>query len=166
MTTFNRRDVLKASALLPAALLPACNKSEPAASGSAPAASASAGLVDPSKPEVTDLRFGIIAKLRQRWVKYRDARRPAWQLDITDAHSILAFAGEIGMHGKDAALHRAATAVAARRHQSNVDLVPADVWSLIDKAKGAMSWAELARRTGCNASNSHVGKRGISRLQR
>ena len=109
------------------------------------------------------LRFGIIAKLRQRWVKYRDARRSAWQLDITDVHSILAFAAEIGIHGKEAALHRATTAATARRRQSNVDLVPAEVWSLIDKAKGAMSWAELARRTGCNASNSHVGKRGISR---
>src|SRR5882757_46669 len=56
MTTFGRRDVLKAGALLPAALaLPACNKSE-----AAPESKASA-VVDPSKPEVSDLRFGMIA---------------------------------------------------------------------------------------------------------
>ena len=109
------------------------------------------------------LRFGIIAKLRQRWVKYRDARRPSWQIDITDPRSILAFSDEIGIHGKEAALQRAVASITARRRQSNVDHVPAAVWSLIGTAKGAMSWAELARRTGCNASNSHVGKRGIAR---
>src|SRR5207342_1911725 len=46
------------------------------------------------------LRFGVIAKLRQRWVHYRDTRRPSWQLDITDAGSIRSFAAEIGIHGK------------------------------------------------------------------
>src|SRR3954468_5216839 len=61
MTTFGRRDVLKAGALLPAALaLPACNKSEAAAEAK-PKAASSAALVDPLKPEVSDLRFGMIA---------------------------------------------------------------------------------------------------------
>src|SRR5215217_2167999 len=60
MTTFGRRDVLKAGALLPAALaLPACSKSD--AATAAPTASSSAGVVDASKPEVSDLRFGMIA---------------------------------------------------------------------------------------------------------
>ncbi|MHC5731387.1 MAG: LAGLIDADG family homing endonuclease, partial [Nostoc sp.] len=31
------------------------------------------------------LRFGIIASLKKRSVKYKNTRRPAWQLDITDA---------------------------------------------------------------------------------
>ena len=109
------------------------------------------------------LRFGVIAKLRQRWVKYRDARRSSWQLDVTDAGSIRTFAEEIGMHGKEAALRRVVDSLLRRRPQSNVDHVPVEVWSLIEKAKGSMSWAELARRTGCNTSNSHVGKRAISR---
>ncbi|HYQ27731.1 MAG TPA: ABC transporter substrate-binding protein, partial [Polyangiaceae bacterium] len=62
MTTFGRRDVLKAGALLPAALaLPACSKSDAAAGAEKAAAAASAGVVDPSKPEVSDLRFGMIA---------------------------------------------------------------------------------------------------------
>src|SRR3954470_13595016 len=60
MTTFGRRDVLKAGALLPAALaLDACNKSEAAPEKAS--AAASAAPVDPLKPEVTDLRFGMIA---------------------------------------------------------------------------------------------------------
>jgi replicative DNA helicase len=109
------------------------------------------------------LRFGIIAKLRQRWVRYRDARRCSWQIDITDARSIATFASEIGIHGKQAALRRAQDAVAQRRYHSNVDHIPAQVWEQIAKAKGTMSWAELARRTGCNPSNSHVGKRSLSR---
>ena len=50
------------------------------------------------------LRFGIVAKLRQRWVKYRDTRRPAWQLDITDADSLRRFCADIGIHGKQAAV--------------------------------------------------------------
>src|SRR4051794_4547700 len=62
MTTFGRRDVLKAGALLPAALaLPACNKSEAASDAKPSSASSAAALVDPSKPEVSDLRFGMIA---------------------------------------------------------------------------------------------------------
>ena len=111
------------------------------------------------------LRFGIVAKKRQRWVKYRDARRPAWQLDITDAHSIAVFAAEIGMHGKEAALERAVESVSKRRRQSNVDHVPADVWEMIERVKGEMSWAELARRSGFSDSNCHVGKRAIPRAK-
>jgi replicative DNA helicase len=109
------------------------------------------------------LRFGVIARLRQRWVKYRDSRRAAWQLDITDAASIRVFAHDIGIHGKEAALQRVMEALAKRRVQGNVDPVPSEVWKIIERVKGPMSWAELARRSGCSASNSHVGKRAISR---
>ncbi|MGH8122433.1 MAG: DnaB-like helicase C-terminal domain-containing protein, partial [Rudaea sp.] len=109
------------------------------------------------------LRFGVIAKLRQRWVKYRQSRRVSWQLDVTDARSIATFAAEIGLFGKEDSLQRAVAAVSARRYQSNIDLVPVEVWQRIEAAKGAMSWAELARRTGYGDSNSHVGKRAISR---
>jgi replicative DNA helicase len=109
------------------------------------------------------LRFGVIAKLRQRWVKYRQSRRVSWQLDITDAESIATFAAEIGITGKSAALQAVVDAIRMRRRHSNVDLVPAAVWERIDQAKGAISWAELARRAGCSDSNLHVGKRGVSR---
>jgi replicative DNA helicase len=109
------------------------------------------------------LRFGVIAKLRQRWVRYRESRRASWQLDITAADSIRTFASEIGIHGKDEALQRAVEAVSRRRPQENVDHVPAEAWERIAHAKGDMSWAELARRSGHHPSNSHVGKRGLSR---
>ncbi|WP_374605463.1 replicative DNA helicase [Arenimonas sp.] len=109
------------------------------------------------------LRFGVVAKLRQRWVKYRDSRRPAWQLDITDAGSLQVFCTEIGIHGKQPAVDAVLQALARRGAHSNVDSVPPAAWALVERAKGSLSWAELARRCGFNATNMHVGKRGISR---
>jgi replicative DNA helicase len=111
------------------------------------------------------LRFGIVAKLRQRWVRYRDARRVSWQLDITDADSIRGFAAGIGIHGKQAALDRVLAALLARKAHSNVDLLPVGIWNRIAQAKGSLSWAELARRIGASESNLHVGKRGVSRAR-
>ncbi len=108
------------------------------------------------------LRFGVIAKLRQRAVKYGETRRIAWQLDVTDAHSILTFAAEIGIKGKEQALAAVAAATTNKRSQSNVELIPTQVWDKIAKAKAGLSWAELARRSGYNDSNSHVGTRALS----
>ncbi len=49
------------------------------------------------------LRFGVIAKLRQRWVRYGEARRCSWQLDITHADAIRRFVADIGIFGKEEA---------------------------------------------------------------
>lgn len=108
------------------------------------------------------LRFGIVASLRQRWVKYRDARRSSWQLDITDSGSIRAFIEEVGIFGKEEALGRVSEALSKRRHQTNRDLVPVEVWRRIERAKGTMSWSGLAKLIGAS-TNLHVGKRGLSR---
>ena len=109
------------------------------------------------------LRFGVTAKLRHRWVKYRDSRRSSWQLDITDADSIRRFASEIGIFSKEKALSRVLDTLKSRRPQTNTDLIPAGVWRFIESAKGQMSWAELARKAGVNASNIHAHKRSLSR---
>ena len=109
------------------------------------------------------LRFGVIAKLRQRWVRYGDARRPSWQLDITHAESIRRFIEEIGIHGKEESLAAVAKAVGSRRCQSNTDLVPVGVWRLLERAKGDISWNELARRAGIPDSNIHAHRRALSR---
>jgi len=111
------------------------------------------------------LRFGVIASLRARSVKYRDGRRSAWQIDITDARSIRTFADEIGMYGKEAALARVIEALTDRRYQTNCDLIPVEIWSRIEEAKGSLSWAEVARRMGHSGvgHNLHVGKRALSR---
>jgi replicative DNA helicase len=110
------------------------------------------------------LRFGVIASLRKRMVRYREERRPSWQMDITDARSIRTFASEIGMFGKEAALDAAVRAVEAKRYQTNRDLIPVGVWDRIERAKGGESWSSLARRAGIAGwTNIHVRERALSR---
>ena len=109
------------------------------------------------------LRFGVTAKLRHRWVKYRESRRSAWQLDVTDAESLRTFAAEIGIFSKEKSVSHVVDALKRRRFQTNTDLIPVGVWKLIEAAKGGMSWAELARRAGVATSNIHARRRGLSR---
>ena len=110
------------------------------------------------------LRFGVIAALKKRAVKYKGERRAAWQLDITDARSIRTFAAEIGIHGKEEALSAVARALEHRRYQTNRDLVPAGVWEEIRRLKGGESWTSLAKRAGIKGhTNIHVGRRALSR---
>jgi len=110
------------------------------------------------------LRFGIIAALKKRSFKYKDARRQAWQLDITDAKSIKNFISEIGIFGKEEALHKVQSALAKKKYQTNRDLIPVEIWDKIAVAKGSEPWANLARRAGIKGhSNIHVGKRSLTR---
>lgn len=110
------------------------------------------------------LRFGIIAALKKRSVKYKDSRRQAWQLDITDAESIKNFISEIGIFGKEEALNKVQSALEKKKYQTNRDLIPVDIWDKIAAAKGSEAWAVLARRAGIKGhSNIHVGKRSLTR---
>jgi replicative DNA helicase len=111
------------------------------------------------------LRFGIISALKRRTVLYKDLRRPVWQLDITDADSIRTFASKIGIFGKERQLERVLTAIREKGPHSNRDLIPIEVWKKIEKAKGDLSWAELARRIGLDTegSNLHAYRRSVSR---
>jgi replicative DNA helicase len=110
------------------------------------------------------LRFGVIAKLKKRRVKYKDSRRTAFQLDITDAHSIRTFVNEIGIFGKEEATEAVLEALEKRNYQTNRDLIPMDVWSNLAESKGAESWASLARRAEIRCqTNVHVGRRAPTR---
>ena len=110
------------------------------------------------------LRFGVIAKLKKRAVKYKEGRNPAWQIDITDALSIKTFIREIGIYGKEAALKLALETLENRNYQTNNDLIPIEIWENISESKGAESWASLARRAELKGhTNIHVGKRAPSR---
>ena len=110
------------------------------------------------------LRFGVVAALKARSVKYKDSRRPAWQLDITDQRSLRTFIDEIGIHGKEEALGAIMHSLVGRRHQTNRDLIPVEVWRRISSLKGVESWSSLARRAGLvGHSNIHVGRRALSR---
>ncbi|HJQ70339.1 MAG TPA: replicative DNA helicase [Blastocatellia bacterium] len=110
------------------------------------------------------LRFGVIAKLKRRSVKYKDERRGAWQLDITDALSIKTFISEIGIFGKEEVLERALEALESKKYQSNCDLIPTAVWDQIAIAKGDESWSHLSRRAGIKGhTNIHVRRRQPTR---
>ena len=110
------------------------------------------------------LRFGVVASLRARSVAYAGARRPAFQLDITDAASIRAFAEQVGIFGKEAALERIVEALEGRKPHSNKNLIPQEAWGMVDRARGEESWASLSRRMGFGAGhNLHVGTRALSR---
>ena len=110
------------------------------------------------------LRFGIIAKLKKRYVKYKNTRRIAWQLDITDAESIKTFISDIGIFGKEDAIRKVQEALANKKYQTNRDLIPIEIWEEIAAAKGSEPWAVLARRAEIKGStNIHVGKRSLSR---
>ncbi|MDZ8261793.1 replicative DNA helicase [Nostoc sp. ChiQUE01b] len=110
------------------------------------------------------LRFGIIASLKKRAVKYKNIRRTAWQLDITDALSIKTFIAEIGIFSKEKAIAKVATAISQKRYQTNRDLIPVEIWEQIAVAKGNETWSSLARRAGIQGyTNMHVGKRAFRR---
>ncbi|MEY2911329.1 MAG: replicative helicase [Cyanobacteriota bacterium] len=87
------------------------------------------------------LRFGIIAALKKRSVKYNNTRRPAWQLDITDAISIKNFIAEIGIFGKEAALAKVTAAISQKRYQTNRDLIPVEIWEQL--ANSDVYWDEI-----------------------
>ena len=110
------------------------------------------------------LRFGIIASLKSRLVKYKSDHRQVWQLDITDAQSIKNFIDEIGIFGKDKAVTAVREAISKKRYQTNRDLIPLEIWQELKQAKGEESWVALAKRSGIKGySNIHVGKRKLSR---
>jgi replicative DNA helicase len=109
------------------------------------------------------LRFGVVASLRQRTVRYKSSSRTAYQLDITEARSIRAFVEQIGIFGKEAALVRVVLA-SDKRYHANRDLIPREAWRLVEEARGEESWGSLARRLGYGPGhNFHVATRSLSR---
>jgi replicative DNA helicase len=112
------------------------------------------------------LRFGIIARLKARSVLYKDDRRAAWQLDLTDAISIQTFVAEIGIYGKEQATDAVLAALEHKRYQTNRDLIPISVWNQLSAAKvdAEESWQSVAVKAGiAGYSNIHVGKRAPTR---
>ena len=110
------------------------------------------------------LRFGVVAALCERSVKYREFRRQAFQLNITEAKSIRTFVEEIGIFGNDASVGRVVAALDGKRPHTNRDLIPREAWNLVARARGGKSWASVSRRLGFSPGhNLHVGTRAISR---
>lgn len=94
------------------------------------------------------LRFGIRAKRRERSIAYQGERRRAFEVEIMDAASLRAFAAEIGILGKEAAVQRVVDAVEHAQPSFTADSLPIDVWDDVIKAKGERSWADISRAAG------------------
>ena len=110
------------------------------------------------------LRFGVIAKLRRRQIRYRGKKRDGYQLRITDSQSILTFINEIGAFGKEQNLAQVRDLCISKQANTNTDTIPKEIWKDIAQAKGDRSWASLQRDMGLSSShNLHVGKRAPGR---
>jgi replicative DNA helicase len=121
------------------------------------------------------LRFGIVARLKSKKIRYKEEQRLAWQIDITDAISIQTFVSDIGICGKEDAIRAIAQAIANakvtsalehKRYQTNRDLIPLSVWDHLSaaKLKSEKTWRSVAIEAGiAGHSNIHVGKRAPTR---
>jgi replicative DNA helicase len=112
------------------------------------------------------LRFGIIATLKKRSIKYKENPEKAWQLDITDAKSMKIFIETIGILGKEKQLKKIQISLKNKKKQTNQDLIPREIWQDIEKIKGDETWESFGNQAGIKGYNNlHVGKRGLSRLR-
>jgi replicative DNA helicase len=110
------------------------------------------------------LRFGIVAKLRERRVLHRNTRRLAYELRIVRQEDIARFVRDIGIFSMKHAAEKALAVSLAKRPKVNVDVVPAGIWKTIAAKKGTRPWSDVARATGFSQdTNLHVGTRGLSR---
>jgi replicative DNA helicase len=111
------------------------------------------------------LRFGVVAKLRERRVAYRNGRRRAFDISFQDPESVVTFAERIGIFGKEAQVDRVkATAAARARAQSAHSLLPLAVWDVVLEEKGLRTWASISAATGRPRNhNWHVRTRRLSR---
>jgi replicative DNA helicase len=75
------------------------------------------------------------------------------------------FVREIGIFGKERAVAKALRIGSRKRPKVNLDVIPVEVWSLIERKKGARTWADISRALGFTEKghNLHVGTRGLSR---
>jgi replicative DNA helicase len=105
------------------------------------------------------LRFGIRAKRRQR-SSDRLGERPAFEVEVIDSASLITFADQVGIHGKDTTVSIVRAHAAARTFGGSIDAVPVAVWDDIVKAAGELTWAELNERCGKPRSHEWHAYRG------
>jgi replicative DNA helicase len=111
------------------------------------------------------LRFGIVAKKRQRLVPYKGGRRRAFDISFQDLDNVEKFVGYIGAYGTvermadvlQVALHRKVNAAAH-------ELLPMEVWDMVLAEKGDTLWADISEATGRPRNhNWHVKTRRLSK---
>jgi replicative DNA helicase len=110
------------------------------------------------------LRFGIIAKLRRRRIRYKGEDRFSAELRITAAESLAKFIEEIGAFGKEEMCARVRAYLSEKPSNTNLDTIPRDVWKQIEAAKGLQTWRSLYDKMGLpGGANIHADTRAPSR---
>jgi replicative DNA helicase len=115
------------------------------------------------------LRFGVLGRLKQRRVKYRDERRDAWEVVVTHRDSIERFHHEIGIFGKEQKLEEACRILDAKREHTNNDLLPDALCDYVLRLKGDTPWQTIFTRKGLacpEGFNPHLSGRSRRLLTR
>ncbi|MEA3349795.1 MAG: replicative DNA helicase, partial [Chloroflexota bacterium] len=110
------------------------------------------------------LRYGVIARLRHRWMKYKDSKRLVYDLRITGVSNLSPFLNQISVFGKKEVIEKVIVYIQKTSSNTNLDVIPLDVWELIKQAKGDRTWRSIYDDIGLPPqANIHVGKRAPSR---
>jgi replicative DNA helicase len=111
------------------------------------------------------LRLGIVGVIRTlKRAVYEGTGTLAREVRITGQESLRAFCTTVGACGKDAQARVLLRSLQAKRHGTNVDTVPTEVWDTIRYAMGGRPLRTLSEKTGRSPQdNWHVGTRGLSR---
>ncbi|WP_353960463.1 replicative DNA helicase [Halomonas ramblicola] len=115
------------------------------------------------------LRFGILAKIREKANGYANLSRPPWELEVLDRASLETFAAEIGIFGKESRLAELGACLDGKRCHSNRDSLPASVNRYVLAAKGRRSWGSIYRQAGRElpeGTNLHLSGRSARCLSR
>ncbi|BAP17905.1 replicative DNA helicase [cyanobacterium endosymbiont of Epithemia turgida] len=105
------------------------------------------------------LRFGIVASLKKKFLKYKSYYRITWQINIADAQSIKIFVNEIGIFGKETVIDLARKALVRERYKTNWDLILMQIWQQIAFSKENKVWTDLEKIAGIKSyDNLHFNK--------
>lgn len=114
------------------------------------------------------LRFGIVAKKRQKPTRYHNAHSQ-FEVEVLDRDSILKFVEQIGALSKENIAEEVTRLLREKQPHTNFDVLPESVNQYILKLKGDRSWqyifnlANIAMPTGYNPHLVGISERGISR---
>lgn len=115
------------------------------------------------------LRFGIVAKVREKASRYASPTCLPWELEILDRASLEIFVAEIGIFGKEARLVSVMDCLQEKRRHSNRDSLPESVNRYVHTVKGERSWRSLFEASGRTlpaGGNLHLSGRSERCLSR
>lgn len=110
------------------------------------------------------IRFGIISKVREKKIKYKNTLKKSYELEIHNSIDIIKFSQEINIFSKEKTLQKLVTKVKKHKIGWNKDSIPVEIWDKIIELKGHQAWRSLYKKMGLPIShNIHTHKRNIRR---